>query len=126
MGSRLHTSEGSTLYQFWNNSLAKSLEIDLTSHRSKTLINLASQEYFKAVDSKNNQFKVVTPKFFENRNGDHKLISFYAKKGRGLMARFIINNNIIEPDSIKDFNLEGYKFDKSKSDNKNFIFARKS
>ena len=126
MGSRLQTEEGSNLYKFWNNALATTLETDLKSHTNKVLINLASEEYFKAINFSKNNLKVITPKFFEIRNGDYKLISFFAKKARGLMARFIVNNKLTEPEDIKDFNLEGYKFESKANDDKNYIFSRKS
>ena len=126
MGSRLQTEEGSNLYTFWNNALATTLKTDLKSHKNKVLINLASEEYFKAINFSKNNLKVITPKFFEIRNGDYKLISFFAKKARGLMARFIVNNRLTEPEDIKDFNLEGYKFESKANDDKNYIFSRKS
>ena len=126
MGSKLQTEEGSNLYEFWNNSLAKTLEIDLDSHTNKILINLASEEYFKAVTFKTNNFDVITPRFYEFRNGENKLISFYAKKARGLMARFIINNKITNPSDIEYFDLGRYKFEKKTNDGKDYIFSRKS
>ena len=102
------------------------LETDLKNHANKLLINLASEEYFKAINFPDNNLKVITPKFFEIRNGDYKLISFFAKKARGLMARFIVNNRLTAPNDIKDFNLEGYKFDSKVSNEKNYIFSRKT
>lgn len=127
MGSRLKNDKGSNLYEFWNNTLAKNLKTELDSHENKSLINLASEEYFKALTfDKKNEITVITPKFFEIRNGDYKLISFYAKKARGLMARFIINNKISKPLNLKDFDLEGYRFEKNRSDDHYFIFSRKS
>ena len=114
-------------YEFWNDTLARHIENELESHNDKSLINLASEEYFKALTfTKKQKLKVVTPKFFEIRNGDYKLISFFAKKARGLMARFIVTNKLTEPEDIKDFNLEGYKFESKANDDKNYIFSRKT
>lgn len=125
MGSKLQTREGSNLYEFWGDTLANSLASDLESHRNKILVNLASEEYFKVVRGSNINVKVVSPKFFEIRNGEPKIISFYAKKARGLMARFIINNRITVPDGMKDFNLEGYKFDTESDIGESYTFIRK-
>ena len=127
MGSRLINDKGSNLYEFWNDTLARYLETELESHSDKTLINLASEEYFKALTfAKEQKLKVITPKFFEIKNGEYKLISFYAKKARGLMARFIVNNKITDPIDIKDFNLEGYKFENISDDGQQFVYTRKS
>ncbi len=127
MGSKLKTNESSNLYEFWNDKLAESLKIDLENHSNKSLINLASEEYFKAVAlSAKNNFKIITPKFYEVKNGNKKLISFYAKKARGLMARFIVSNRIVEPDDIRDFNLEAYKFEEKTDNDQVYIFVRKS
>jgi len=90
------------------------------------VVNCASVEYFKAIDRPLLNADVVTPQFKEMKNGKLKMISFFAKKARGLMARFIVNNRLTAPNDIKDFNLEGYKFDSKVSNEKNYIFSRKT
>ena len=126
MGSKLKTHKGSDLYEFWGNKIAQTLQNEMAHHENRTIINLASEEYFKVVRVKAIPLDVITPKFFEMKNGEQKLISFYAKKARGSMARFIVNNKITKPDDIKEFNLDGYMFNSKKSDSKNYIFSRKS
>ena len=126
MGSRLQNPHGSNLYEFWGNQIAKALEDELDQHENRSVINLASEEYFKVVNVKAIPLSVVTPKFLEIKNGEQKLISFYAKKARGSMARFIVNNKIIRPKDIKEFNQDGYMFNSEKSDAKTYVFSRKS
>ena len=106
--------------------LIQPYRLEMGSKLKTHMINLASEEYFKVVRVKAIPLDVITPKFFEMKNGEQKLISFYAKKARGSMARFIVNNKITKPDDIKEFNLDGYVFNSKKSDRKNYIFSRKS
>ena len=126
MGSRLANQEGKNLYEFWNNTLAKRLKMELKDHEDASIINLASEEYFKVLKFDKEHLNVIHTKFFEIRNGNYKLISFYAKKARGLMARFIIENRISKPNDLKDFNLDDYNFQKELSKEDTYVFSRKS
>ena len=124
MSSKLKTTKGSNLYEFWGNKIAKTLQNDIDHHENRTVINLASEEYFKVVNIEAMALEVITPKFLEIRDGAYKLISFYAKKARGSMARFIVNNKITRPNDIKEFNQDGYMFNNEKSDKETYVFSR--
>lgn len=125
MGSKLATESGSNLYQFWDARITDVLNKELKQMESSTLVNLASNEYFKAVKLKLLKGRVVTPVFKDYHNGEFKMIGFYAKKARGLMARFIIDNQINAVDQIKHFDRKGYVFDTSLSSEFEWIFTRK-
>ena len=124
MGSKLKTEQGNNLYEYWNKTIA--LEINKLSRKtnSKILVNCASQEYFQAVDMTTLKLKVINPIFMEKKNGENKIISFYAKKARGLMARYIIKNKLKEISDLKKFNLENYNYQKKLSTETNLIFLR--
>jgi cytoplasmic iron level regulating protein YaaA (DUF328/UPF0246 family) len=124
MGTRLTTDSGSNLYQFWDTRITDVLNKELKQTESSTLVNLASNEYFKAVKLKYLKGHVVTPVFKDFHNGEFKMIGFYAKKARGLMARYIIDNQINEADQIKQFDREGYIYDSSLSNEKEWVFTR--
>ena len=94
MGSRLKTRRGTNLYRYWGDRIAKSLNAAARDIGAETLVNCASQEYFSAVDLKALQLRVVTPEFYEIKNGEPKIVSFFAKKARGAMARFIVENRV--------------------------------
>lgn len=102
------------------------LNAQLKKIKSEYLINLASNEYFKAVKPKQINGEVITPAFKEYKNGDYKMIGFYAKKARGLLSRYIIQNQLSDVEDIKSFDVEGYKFNKSLSKGNNWVFTRKS
>ena len=125
MGSKFVHPTGSSLYQFWGPRVKECLENELTDHTHKLIINLASEEYFKVLGEKKHTSRIITPKFYEIRAGEFKLISFYAKKARGLMARYIVENQITEPSELKYFNLEGYQFEQSGSSESEYIFTRR-
>ncbi|MRX26978.1 peroxide stress protein YaaA [Kangiella sp. HZ709] len=125
MGKKLANKRGSNLYQFWGEQITDALNEQLKSLKSEVLINLASNEYFKSVKPKILNADVITPAFKEYKNGDYKMISFYAKKARGLLSRYIIDNRITAPEDIKSFNLEGYKFSKKLSKDNTWTFTRK-
>ena len=110
MGSRLKTRRGKSLYDYWGDDLAKALNAQAEEIGSDVLVNCASQEYFGAVPVKALKLKVVTPQFFEDKNGTPKIVSFYAKKARGAMARYIIQNRITSPESLLDFDTGGYVY----------------
>ncbi len=110
MGSRLKTRRGKSLYDYWGEDLAKALNAQAEEIGADVLVNCASQEYFGAVPVKTLKMKVVTPQFFEDKNGTPKIVSFYAKKARGAMARYIIQNRITSPESLLDFDTGGYVY----------------
>lgn len=125
MGTKLATKQGDTLYEFWADKPTKAINKQLRALKSEVLVNLASNEYFKAVDGSLLKARVITPVFKDFKNGKYKIVSFYAKKARGLMAAYIIKNRIESPDAIKKFKLAGYKFDKASSTDSSFVFLRK-
>ena len=110
MGSRLKTRRGKSLYDYWGDDLAKALNAQAEEIGADVLVNCASQEYFGAVPVKTLKMKIVTPQFFEDKNGTPKIVSFYAKKARGAMARYIIKNRITSPESLLDFDTGGYVY----------------
>jgi|TARA_B110000977_G_scaffold201528_1_gene296643 hypothetical protein len=124
MGTKLETSEGKSLYEFWGNSVQDNVINDLTSHKSDLLINLASKEYFSVLGKIPEYVNVVSPAFKDFKNGKHKIISFYAKRARGLMARWIIENNIKDFEKLSKFNLDGYYYSKSESSATEPVFLR--
>lgn len=124
MKTKPGTENIDSLYDFWRKSITENVKKELQSHDQKTLINLASKEYAKAVDFKALEAKIITPGFKEYRNGKYKTIGIYAKKARGLMARFILQNDIEEPEHIKAFDLDRYHLNESLSNEKNWIFTR--
>ena len=116
MGIKLHNAKGNDLYNFWGDLLTEKLNQQLKEQGDDVLINLASDEYFKAVKPAKLDGQLIKPVFLDEKGGKFKVISFYAKKARGLMSRFIIQNQLTQPDQLKDFNLEGYFFDEEKID----------
>jgi len=122
MGTRLTTPKGGNLYEFWGDALTEQLNTEL--EESDVLINLASVEYFKSIQAKNIHCPIITPEFKENKNGTYKVIGIFAKKARGLMTRYIIQNRITNVESIKGFNVGGYIWNPSLSDDKNWVFTR--
>ncbi len=125
MGKKLTTSKGSTLYDFWGNSITAKINDDLKNGNHKYLINLASNEYFKAINKKELQAEIITPVFKDFRNGTYKIISFYAKKARGLMTRFIIQNKITNPEELLAFEIEGYFYNAELSKPNMPVFTRR-
>ena len=125
MGTKLTTERGTDLYEFWGDRITTTLNTDLESHRSQVLINLASKEYFSAIDQSVLSARVVSPRFLDEKNGDFKIISFYAKQARGAMASWLILNRIDSPHSIVDFDEMGYQYapDRSTPDQPTFIRA---
>lgn len=124
MGSRLKTRRGKNLYDYWGSQISKSLNAQALEIECDTLINCASQEYFGAVDVPALKLRVITPVFMEERSGQLKIVSFFAKKARGAMARFIIQNRLTDPESIKDFDSGGYHFEPEKSEVDRWVFSR--
>ncbi|MGF1741231.1 peroxide stress protein YaaA [Vibrio profundum] len=124
MGTRLANERGSNLYQFWGNLLTDKLNQALAEQGDEILVNLASNEYFKAVKPKLIQGTVITPVFKDCKNGQYKVISFYAKKARGMMARYIIENQVETIDELTKFSTAGYYFDSASSTDKELVFKR--
>ena len=123
MGTKLANTAGKDLYDFWGDELTQSL-IAEPAFADKVLINLASNEYFKAIKTKQLNARIITPIFKDAKNGQYKIISFYAKKARGLMSRYIIDHKITEPEAIKEFDREGYYFSEAQSKGDEWVFLR--
>ena len=124
MGTKLNTSRGKTLYKFWGDRITKLLNEDLKASGTPAIINVASNEYFKAVNLKKLEAPVINIQFKEYRDGELKFLSFNAKRARGLMARYIISNQIDSVEEVKGFNLEGYGIDLERSTEDSFLFTR--
>lgn len=125
MGTRLQTKAGSNLYAFWGSTIADYLNERLNDETSRIIINLASEEYFKSVDLKALDARVVQCVFQDYKNGVYKIISFNAKRARGLMARFAIETKAKTPAALKKFNVEGYAFAVQESTEDKLVFRRK-
>jgi len=124
MGSQLKTGKATSLYQFWGDTLAKSLTEELKAQGSDTIVNLASQEYARAALTKALKARVVAPRFLEIKGKEAKIVSFFAKKARGLMARYMIDHRIDRPDGLKAFNVAGYAFRADLSSEVDWVFTR--
>lgn len=124
MGTRLATEYGKNLYQFWGDRLSLQLAADMESEGSELLVNLASQEYFKAVDRSVFPYPIVQPVFEDYKNGQYKVISFYAKRARGMMANWIVSNQPKQAGELASFNLAGYRFASELSCENRPIFRR--
>lgn len=124
MGSRLKTRRGTNLYDFWRDTLSKSLNAQAEAMNTDVLVNCASQEYFGAVDLKALKPRVTTPVFMEMKNGQPKIVSFFAKRARGSMARFMIQRRLTEVEAIKDFDLGGYAYQPEMSEGDRWVFLR--
>jgi len=124
MGVRLANERGSNLYEFWGDRPAKALRKAAAGHPDRTIVNLASQEYFGAVDALALKLPVVTCHFHEEKDGLARVISFYAKVARGLMARHAIDNRIEAAEDLKSFNRAGYAFDAAQSSERDWVFTR--
>lgn len=125
MGTKLDNIRGSNLYQFWGDIITNELNYALAAQGDNMLINLASNEYFKVVNKKVLNATIITPQFKDWKNGQYKMISFFAKKARGLMARYIIQNQITNSEKIKAFDLAGYQFNRELTHGNEWVFTRK-
>ncbi|NWO05891.1 MAG: peroxide stress protein YaaA [Alteromonadaceae bacterium] len=123
MGTKFENTRGKDLYAFWDSKITRALN-ELLAADDKVLVNLASNEYFKSVKKKELDARLITPQFKDWKNGQYKMISFYAKKARGLMCRYAIQNRISDAENLKGFNLDGYYFSEDQSDNNNWVFLR--
>lgn len=122
MGTRLENQKGTNLYQFWGDTIVDSLNEELSE--GELLVNLASNEYFKAVNTKRLKTTLISPNFLDEKNGQFKVISFYAKKARGLMSRYLIENRCETIEELKRFDLAGYRYDAERSTKHEPIFIR--
>ena len=125
MGSKLKGLHGDSLYEFWDDKISNSLNKYGKEINSEVLVNCASNEYFSAIKPSKLSLRIITPIFIELKDGKEKIISFYAKNARGMMARYIIQNRLIDPEELKKFNLGGYSFNKEKSGNDKLVFLRR-
>ncbi|MEQ4922654.1 peroxide stress protein YaaA [Proteus hauseri] len=124
MGIKLENKKGKDLYQFWGDTITDTLNRALEEQGDKILVNLASDEYFKSVNSKKLNAEIIKPVFLDEKNGKYKVISFYAKKARGLMSRFIIQEKLTSKVQLKSFSLEGYQFNSAESEGNTLVFKR--
>lgn len=124
MGVRIRTKRGQSLYDFWGGQLAEALDADLAGHKDRTIVNCASGEYFGAVDRKALKAPVVSCRFLEEKDGEARIISFFAKRARGAMARFAIDNRIQATTDLRAFDADGYRFQPHLSSDEEFTFAR--
>lgn len=125
MGTRLVNPRGKDLYAFWGDDVTLALNKPFKQDDDPVLVNLASEEYFKVVRPKVLKARIVTPVFEDWKNGQYKIISFYAKRARGLMARYAIEHRITDPRKLKAFDVDGYAFVAADSDDERWIFRRK-
>ncbi|MBK1888320.1 peroxide stress protein YaaA [Marinobacter sp. DY40_1A1] len=123
MGTKFENKRGKDLYAFWGDSLTREMNRLLKSD-DEVLVNLASNEYFKSLKKKDLEGRLITPQFKDWKNGQYKMISFYAKKARGLMCRYAILNRITDANDLKGFDLDGYYFSEDQSDKNNWVFLR--
>lgn len=124
MGTKLKNPRGSNLYEFWGTIITDLINEDLAAAKSELLVNIASDEYYKSVKESKIQAEIIKPVFLDQKNGKYKVISFYAKKARGLMARYIIENKIERAEDLKGFNSDGYYFDADSSLKGGLVFKR--
>ena len=125
MGTRLANSKGANLYKFWNTQIAQYLNQRLATDKSPVIVNLASQEYFRAVDLKTLKVRVLECVFEDYSSGKFKVVSFFAKRARGLMARYAVTQRLTLPKQLQGFDLEGYVFAPGASTQDRFVFRRK-
>jgi cytoplasmic iron level regulating protein YaaA (DUF328/UPF0246 family) len=124
MGTRLANPGGKDLYTFWGETITRALNAELAALGSTALVNLASEEYFKSVKPKLLDVPVITPVFEDWKNGKYKIISFFAKRARGMMARYVVENRITDPEALKAFDVDGYAFAPEESGERSWVFRR--
>ena len=124
MGSRLKTRRGQSLYDYWRTDLAKALNAQADAVGTDTLVNCASQEYFGAVPERALKPRVITPVFMEDKGQGPKIVSFFAKRARGAMARHVLDNRVADVDGIKSFTADGYAYQPALSDAARLVFVR--
>ncbi len=124
MGTSFSVNNSKNLYGYWGAKIANEINESLKGHHEKVIINLASNEYFKAVDKKALDATIITPEFKDEKNGKLKIISFYAKKARGMMSNYIIKNRIANVEDLKGFDYEGYHYSSDLSTKTKLVFTR--
>lgn len=124
MGSRLRTRRGASLYDYWGDRIAHALRDHAAEVGTDTILNCASQEYFRSADRPALRLRVITPVFLEARGGTTSMVGFYAKRARGAMARFVVTHRLTDPEAIKAFDTGGYAFDPDRSDGDRWAFVR--
>lgn len=124
MGTRFENAQGKDLYTFWGSKITDELNKQLKKNKSETLVNLASNEYFKSVKKADLAAEIITPIFKDCKNGQYKIISFYAKKARGLMAAYAIKHQITDAEQLKQFDTDGYSYSEELSKGNDWVFTR--
>ena len=124
MGTRLKVNSKKNLYEFWGYRITGHVNVALQDQNNDILVNLASMEYFKAVKPKKMSATIITPEFKEERDRTYKMISFFAKKARGLLARYIIQNQLVNTEDLQSFDLDGYRYNDKLSGTNNPVFTR--
>lgn|SRR5690606_8476902 len=124
MGTKLKNERGDNLYEFWGEEVTKTINARMADSEDKVLINLASNEYFKVIKKKALNAVIITPRFEDEKNGHYKVISFYAKKARGLMVKYAADNKLTNAEQLKQFDLAGYYYVDELSDDKTWTFRR--
>ena len=124
MGTKLKNDRGDNLYEFWGEEVTKTINARMADSEDKVLINLASNEYFKVIKKKALNAQIITPRFEDEKNGQYKVISFYAKKARGLMVKYAADNKLTNVGHLKQFDLAGYYYVDELSDDKTWTFRR--
>lgn len=124
MGTKLTTEKGRNLYHYWDDTITNLINEDLEGSGKNVIVNLASNEYFKSIQKKKLNGRLLTINFKEEKNGQYKVISFFAKKARGMMCRFAIKNKIKNPEHLKGFDLGGYVFNEELSQENDWVFTR--
>ena len=125
MGTALSTARGNNLYEFWGDTLARQLNRQLAANKPSVIVNLASQEYFRSVQRKALKARVIDCVFEDWKGGGYKVISFFAKRARGLMLRHAIEQRLTAPDGLEKFKAEGYRFESSVSEPDRLVFRRR-
>ncbi len=124
MGRRLNNPRGADLYEFWDNRLAEAIDEIVDSHPAKVVVNVASNEYFKAARAKAMQARIITPVFKEIKNGEARVLGLFAKRARGSLARYMIQNRIEDPEGLKSFDTGGYAYRDDLSNDDTWVFTR--
>jgi uncharacterized protein len=124
MGTKLSNEKGKDLYAFWGESITQAINKALKAQGDDTLINLASNEYYKSIKPKLIQGRIITPQFKQKKDGTYRMIGVFAKRARGLMSRYIIEKRLSDPEEIKGFKSDGYRFSKQQSKGDQWVFVR--
>ena len=126
MGTKMQNKRGENLYEFWGSKITKSINSLAKENKSKAIVNLASVEYFSVLKRDQLDLPIISPIFKDYKNGQYKIISFFAKKARGTMTRFIMQNKVKKIEDLNDFNLDGYRYSKKDSEKFSPVFLRKA